>query len=64
MSTIHFPEPQGNTSEFNIDWTPATKTLETIKWVIFRKKSMKFIMDCAQDSSYMKNHPPLSHGNP
>jgi hypothetical protein len=38
MSTTYFPEPRGHTLEFNIDWTPATKTLETIKWVISKEK--------------------------
>jgi hypothetical protein len=38
MSTAHIPEPRGNTSKFNIDWTPASKTLETIKWVISKEK--------------------------
>jgi hypothetical protein len=34
----HLPEQQGNTSEFNINWTPASKTSETIKWVISKEK--------------------------
>jgi hypothetical protein len=42
-------EPQGNTSKFNIEWSPMTKTAETIKWTI----NMKFIMVSAQDLSYM-----------
>jgi hypothetical protein len=37
MSTI-LQEPQGNTSEFQIDWSPVTKTLETIKWTISKEK--------------------------
>jgi hypothetical protein len=31
-------EPQGNTSEFKIDWSPVTKTSETIKWTINKEK--------------------------
>jgi hypothetical protein len=31
-------EPRGNTSEFKIDWSPATKTSETIKWSIHKEK--------------------------
>jgi hypothetical protein len=38
MSTAHMPNPRGNTSQFNIDWTPASKTSETIKWVISKEK--------------------------
>jgi hypothetical protein len=38
MSVPHLPEQRGNTSVFNIDWTPATKTSETIKWLISNEK--------------------------
>jgi hypothetical protein len=37
MST-HLQEPWGNTSEFQIDWAPVTKTSETIKWTISKEK--------------------------
>jgi hypothetical protein len=36
--SINIQEPQGNTLEFQIDWSPATKTLETIKWTISKEK--------------------------
>jgi hypothetical protein len=31
-------EPQGNTLEFRIEWSPTTKTSETIKWTINKEK--------------------------
>jgi hypothetical protein len=31
-------EPQGNTLEFNIEWSPMGKTSETIKWTINKEK--------------------------
>jgi hypothetical protein len=36
--SIHHQEPRGNTSEFNIEWTPVIKTSETIKWNISKEK--------------------------
>jgi hypothetical protein len=36
--SINIQELWGNTSEFQIDWSPATKTSETIKWTISKEK--------------------------
>jgi hypothetical protein len=36
--SFNIQEPRGNTSEFQIDWSPAKKTSETIKWTIAKEK--------------------------
>jgi hypothetical protein len=62
--SIHHQEPQGNTSEFNIEWILVTKTSETIKWKGCKDKcdlsqrSQDWIFQsCTASWAHLKNKP-------
>jgi hypothetical protein len=57
LSTIFHPQPCSNTSEFTINWTPANKTSETIKWTINKEKYEIYQGLCMQ----FKLHEILPH---